>query len=163
MQNCKYHLFLRSLPCNYSVSVTDMRGNEDVFLWRHNSRRRRRPSQKLGWAAQNGERHSERARAEQSQEKKSMSVLLLRRCRAEWRRNFWRKARTKGEREGLREPNVILQQIMEPSNAMPCLVPISLIRDLKVPRPIVNKKPHQMALNIEKEDEKKFYQWRENQ
>ena len=63
----------------------------------------------------------------------------------------------------LTEANVILQQIMEPSNAMPCPVPISLIRDLKVPRPIVNKKPLQMALNIGKEDVKKFYQWRGNQ
>ena len=49
MQKCKYHLFLRSLPCNYSVSVTDMRGNEDVFLWRHNSRRRRGDAHRKSW------------------------------------------------------------------------------------------------------------------
>ena len=62
----------------------------------------------------------------------------------------------------LTEANVILQQIMEPSNAMPCPVPISLIRDLKVPRPIVNKRPLQLALNMGREDEKKFYHLREN-
>ena len=94
---------------------------------------------------------AQRATAEQSQEKKSMSVLLLRRCRAEWRRNFWRKARTKGEREGLREPNVILQQIMEPSNVMPGHVPPSLSRshllDWELEGSQTQQKSAQMALH----------------
>ena len=67
---------------------------------------------------------------------------------------FWR-------REG--RTNVILQQIMAASNAMPCpslsrfLAAISLIRSLKIPRPD-KKARSQMALSEEK---KKFPKRRE--